>query len=66
MRRLRDENLKECFSLLKTFIEGTPEDSQKGVAILALNQLRKISAGLGSSGGERGISCASKPMADAS
>jgi hypothetical protein len=45
MSRLRGESLVKCFSLLREFIEGTPQDDKKGMAILALEQLKRIAAG---------------------
>ena len=47
MSRLKEENLKKCFSILRDFIEGAAQDDKnKGTAILALNQLQKIKAGM--------------------
>jgi len=45
MSHLRDESLKQCFSLLREFIEKAPQDSRKGTATLALHQLQRITAG---------------------
>ncbi len=48
MRTLKDENLNKCFSLLKEFIEDAEAQGvQKGMAILALDQLKQITAGDG-------------------
>ncbi len=49
MSRLKAENLKQCVSLIKDCIDGSPTDQKKEFAILALNQLQKITAGIGSS-----------------
>jgi hypothetical protein len=44
MAKLRAENVKKCVSILKDFIAGSSSgDKQK--AILALEQLQKITAG---------------------
>ena len=46
MSRLKTKNLEKCFSLLREFIEETPSvNNKKGIAALALDQLRKITAG---------------------
>lgn len=46
MSNLKKENVNKCFSLLSEFIEGVgSENSNKGIALLALNQLEKITAG---------------------
>jgi hypothetical protein len=62
MSRLKDENLKQCFSLLREYIEGTPQDSKKRIAILALDQLQNITAG-GVSVDYSRESCNGKPRA---
>ena len=46
MSRLKEQNLNKCFSMLREFIEGTPQGNQKGMAILALKQLERITAGI--------------------
>ena len=46
MSRLKNENLKKCFSLLREFIdEVSIQGGKKEIAILALNQLQNITAG---------------------
>ncbi len=46
MSRLKNDNLKKCFSLLREFIEDSPAPgSRKGIAVLALEQLQRITAG---------------------
>jgi hypothetical protein len=46
MRSLKAENIKKCVSLLREFIEESQEEhNKKGVALLALGQLQKITAG---------------------
>jgi hypothetical protein len=67
MRYLKDENLKKCFSLLREFIEEAPQNNQREIAVLALNQLQKITAGTippGSSTSTASSNCISKPRAD--
>lgn len=47
MGRLKVENLNQCVSLLREFIDESPEaDNKKGIAKLALEQLEKITAGV--------------------
>jgi len=45
MRRLKNENLDQCFSLLREYIDEGPFNNKKGAAILALDHLQKITAG---------------------
>jgi hypothetical protein len=46
MSHSKGENLKQCVSLLREFVEkSTARDNKKGTAILALNQLQKVIAG---------------------
>ena len=46
MSKLRKENVKKCVSLLREFVEESSAlDNKKERAILALNQLQKITAG---------------------
>jgi len=46
MSKLKKENLKKCVSLLREFVEESAAlDNKKERAILALNQLQKITAG---------------------
>ena len=46
MNSLKTENAVKCFSLLREFIEeATTLSNKKGVAVLALNHLQKITAG---------------------
>ena len=46
MGHLKKVNVKKCVSILRTFIdESREEDERKGVAIQALGQLQKITAG---------------------
>ena len=46
MNNLKSETVGKCFSLLREFIEETPGvNNKKGCAILALDQLRRVTAG---------------------
>lgn len=72
MGRLRDENSKKCFSILREFIDDSPlVGSQKERAALALELLQKVAAGTGTrdssnagdSTGESGSACISRPRA---
>ena len=61
MKRLKEQNVNKCFSLLREFIDETSLSSKKGMAVLALNQLQKISAGTGNQDTTSG--CHGRPMA---
>ncbi|MFC2141136.1 hypothetical protein ACFLQP_02445 [Acidobacteriota bacterium] len=58
MSHLKDESLKKCVSLLREFIQEAP-GGKKGTAILALNQLQKVTAGTSTSF----LTCATRPRA---
>jgi len=61
MRSLKAENIKKCVSLLQEFIEASQEEHNKrGMALLALEQLQKITAGIISPGPQ----CKGHPRAD--
>ena len=45
MSYLKNENLNQCFSLLREYLNEGPSNNKKGAAILALAQLQKITAG---------------------
>jgi hypothetical protein len=61
MRSLKAENIKKCVSLLQEFIEESQEEhNKKGMALLALGQLQKITAGTVSPGAQ----CKGHPRAD--
>jgi hypothetical protein len=48
MSHLKKEMANKCFSLLREYIDGESLSSKKESAILALEQLQKITAGTGS------------------
>jgi hypothetical protein len=50
MNHLKNENLNKCFSLLREYLDEGPSNNKKGAAILALDQLQKITAGTDSQG----------------
>ena len=61
MSRLKTENLRQCVSLLREFIEGAGSPGErKEIAILALNQLQNVTAGTNSPT----FSCTYKPRID--
>jgi hypothetical protein len=69
MNNLKKETLKKCFSLLGEFINETPgASSKKDVAILALTQLKRITAGTEIPGDDGqtilGPTCIGVPRAD--
>jgi hypothetical protein len=45
MTHLKEENVKQCFSLLRNFIGDEPEGQDHKLAILALDRLQEITAG---------------------
>lgn len=45
MSNLKTESLNKCFSLLKEFIEESGNETKRGIAALALDQLRRVTAG---------------------
>jgi hypothetical protein len=80
MNNLKNETVTKCFSLLREFIdETTGANSKKGVAILALTQLERVTAGSTSGsdpcidtplvdgaagGGESSSTCIDTPLVD--
>ena len=50
MSRLKNENVNQCFSLLREYLDEGPSNNKKGAAILALDHLQKITAGTDSKG----------------
>ncbi len=67
MSKLKKENVKKCVSLLREFVEESSAlDNKKARAILALNQLQKITAGNDSSVAVGDVSslCLGRPRLD--
>ncbi|MGD2090816.1 MAG: hypothetical protein PVH61_31880 [Candidatus Aminicenantes bacterium] len=65
MSKLKKENVKKCVSLLREFVEeSSSHDSQKQRAILALNQLQKITAGTDTAVAivDASLICMARPM----
>ncbi|MCK4761023.1 MAG: hypothetical protein KAW12_02415 [Candidatus Aminicenantes bacterium] len=66
MKNLKKDNVNKCFSLLREFIEETGSvDNKKGIAILALDQLHKITAGEGETDDPPAVpesTCIEKPL----
>lgn len=60
MSRLKKDNMKKCFSLLREFIDEAPQGGKKGSAVLALDQLQRITAG----GGTPVPTCTGRPRAE--
>lgn len=50
MSYLKNQNVNKCFSLLREYLDEGPVNTKKGAAILALDQLQKITAGTDSQG----------------
>jgi hypothetical protein len=71
MSHLKKEMSNKCFSLLREYIDEAPLSSKKESAVLALDQLEKITAGTGSQDSTNNdstlvtLSCSWKPRATA-
>lgn len=63
MSQLKKENVKKCLSLLREYIEESSND-KKERAVLALDQLQKITAGANSNNAVAFIFCLGRPRAD--
>ena len=71
MSHLKNDVLNRCVSLLREFIDESDELSRKkGIAILALNQLQRITAGDSYQSGTSPLTspmlCSGTPRADGS
>lgn len=67
MSKLKKENVKKCISLLREFVEESSAlDNKKERAVLALNQLQKITAGTDPAFGIGNVffQCLGRPRAD--
>ncbi len=60
MSTLKSDSLKKCLSFLREYVDETPLNKRKRVAVLALDQLQRITAGVSASGN----SCNGKPRVD--
>jgi hypothetical protein len=71
MSQLKKEMANKCFSLLREYIDEAPLSSKKETAVLALDQLQKITAGTGSQNVTNNgstmvtLSCSARPRAAA-
>jgi hypothetical protein len=64
MSRLKNDNLKKCFSLLREFVEKSQAlPGKKENAFLAIDQLQKITAGNNTTPGVI-FGCLGRPIAD--
>jgi hypothetical protein len=64
MNNLKVENSKKCLSILRQFIEETPSPGKsKEMAILALHQLQKITAGTDTVLAGDNFTCSGRPRA---
>lgn len=64
MSRLTKENMNQCFSLIEQYITGESNTNSKESAILALQQLQKITAGVSPKIFEVIFSCNGRPRAN--
>lgn len=64
-KSLKKSSIEKCFSLLKEFIDDAQVlKDKKGIAVLALAQLRRVTAGIGDEGNtdeSDGSGCFDKP-----
>lgn len=67
MSQLGKETVTRCVSLLREYIDEAPLSSKKETAVLALDQLQKITAGTGSQDSNNNVIliCAGRPRAAA-
>ncbi len=67
MSHLKKEMANKCFSLLREYINETSLSSKKETAVLALDQLQKITAGTDSqdSTNNMTLQCLGRPRATA-
>jgi len=66
MSRLRNKNSKKCLLVLRQFIEGSqPKGRERETAILALDQLQRITAGFGPRAAGKDL-CIGRPLAESS
>ena len=67
MSQLKKETVTRCFSLLREYIGGESLGSKKEIAILALDQLQKITAGTDSQDSNDNVmlACTGRPRAAA-
>lgn len=69
MSHLKKEMANKCFSLLREYIDEAPLSSKREAAVLALEQLQKITAGthsqnsINSGSNTVMLDCAHKPRA---
>jgi hypothetical protein len=68
MSHLKKEMANKCFSLLREYIDEGSLSSKKEAAVLALDQLQKITAGTVSQDSNNGsttliLACAGRPRA---
>ncbi len=62
MTNLKSETVNKCFSLLREYIEETSGvNNNKGVAVMALNQLERVTAGTREKPDSQ---CSETPLAD--
>ena len=64
MSHLKSDTLKRCVSLLREFVEASEaQEGKKGAALLTLNQLQKVMAGMDSGTDVLSPSCTGRPIA---
>ncbi len=64
MSHLKESNVNKCFSLLRGYFEGVTPDGKSKTAILALDQLQRITAGNGTGDdGNENSGCNGRPRA---
>ncbi len=71
MKKLTQKNIEKCFSVLKEFIaEANSKNKEKNMAVLALDHLQHITAGIGTTTGDENnggsqleVNCIDRPRA---
>jgi len=66
MSHLKNKNSKKCLSILRQFIENvTSKGREKEIAVLALDQLQRVTAGFAPGDAGKDL-CIGRPLAESS
>ena len=66
MSPVKKQHVNTCVSLLKEYINTSPDNEGKGTAVLALEQLQKVTAGNGVYTDSDNNNCNGRPRANGS
>ena len=61
MGSLKEKNVNTCLEVLKSYLDETPGGRKKESAVLALEQLQRVNAGIGNN-----YTCHTRPLVDGS